>query len=166
MSRGKKHRPMPFIPAYRNPVAKALAKHQMQQAARDERIATLMLEQDEDATDALAHLGWIIGTGAGTAAAVHGVHSPVMRRLHGALRTVEAMCLQHGYRWQVAQALALQQALAEAHELIATHPAAAAPMTDNAGHLAGLITSHKLKPGVVAGAELYAEASTTAPQEA
>lgn len=156
MSRGKKHHALRFIPAYRNPVAKAVAKRSMAQAARDEGIATLMLQQDEDATDALAHLAWIVGVGCETALAVHGAQSAATRRLHGALRTVQAVCLQHGYRWQAQHAVPLQAALAEAHELIAAHPEAAARFTRGADCLARAIQLHELQAGDVAGAEIYA----------
>lgn len=157
MSGRKKHRPLAFIPAYRNPVAKAVAKRSMEQAARDERIATLMLEQDEDATDALAHLAWIVGVGCETALAVHGAQSAATRRLHGALRTVQAVCLQHGYRWQAQHAVPLQAALAEAHELIAKHPAQAARFTRGADWLAKAIVQHQVQAADIAGAEIYAQ---------
>lgn len=155
----RRHRPMHTIPAHRNPVARAVAKHAMEQAARTERIATLLMQQGEEATDTLAHLAWIIGVGAETALQVHGPQAASTRRLHGALRTVQAMCLQHAYRWQAAHAVPLQAALAEAHQIITTHPAQAGRYTPGADHLAHAITHHQLQPGDVAGAEIYATAA-------
>jgi hypothetical protein len=151
---------MHTIPAHRNPVARAVAKHAMEQAARTERIATLLMQQDEEATETLAHLAWIVGVGCETALQVHGPQSPLTKRLHGALRTVQAMCLQHAYRWQAQHAVPLQAALAEAHEVITAHPAQAGRFTRGADQLAHAITHHQLQAGDVAGAEIYA----TAPQ--
>lgn len=144
------------IRAWRNPVAAAVARDSMREAARVERIATLLMEDGEDATEALAHHAWIIGLGAEIALQVHGTEHPALRRLHGALRSLAAMCLQHGYRWRADQARPLEAALAEAHQLIVTHPAQASKFTRDADFLAWSITHHKLPPDAIAGAELYA----------
>lgn len=151
----RRHRAMAEIPAYRNPVAAAVARQRMKAAARDERIGALLMQQDEDATDLLAHLAWIIGLGAEIALQVHGSHHATLRRLHGALRSVAAMCLHHGYRWQASQAVALQEALAEAHQLISAEPAIATRYTRGADWLASVISRHQLPADAVAGAELY-----------
>lgn len=153
--RHRRHRPMHEIPAYRNPVAAAVARESMRDAARAERIATLMMIDGEDATEALAHHAWIIGLGAEVALQVVGTEHPALRRLHGALRSVAAMCLHHGYCWRADHAMPLEAALAEAHELITRHPAQAARFTRDADFLAWAITQHKLPPDAIAGAELY-----------
>ncbi len=151
----KKRPPLDFLPAYRNPVARAVAVARMADAARTEQIATLMLEQDEDAAEALAHLAWIIGVGCETSLNVLGLEHITTRRLHGALRGIEAMCLQHGYRWQIDQAVPLQDALAIANTVVIEHAAHAAKFTPGADFLAYRITKRKLQRGDIAGAELY-----------
>lgn len=145
--------------AYSHPVAKALAATQLRQHLKTVQIAAYQHSTGEDATDYLAHLAWIIGLGCETAANVHGLHHPAMRRLHGALRTVQQLCLR-GYRWDEALAPALDAALAEANELIIQHAEVAAPCMPGAEWLASRIRAHQVTTADVAGAELFAQGAT------
>lgn len=151
----KRHRPMRQIPAWRSPVARAVAKQAMASAARNERIATLILEQDEPATEHLAHMAWVIGAGCETAIHALGLHHPISRTLHGALRSIEAMCLRHAYTWQTEHALAIEAALASAHQVIVEHPEIAQHHTDAGDVIAATIRAQRLAPGMVAGVEIY-----------
>lgn len=153
MSRTTRHRAMRDIDQ-RNPVAVALAKHRMAQVLRDQRIAVHLMADGEDATTTLAAIGWALAMGAQTAAAVLPLESPLLRRLHGNLRTVHRMCLQ-GYRWDSSQALALDAAMGEAHEVMLHHPQQAQAVTPLANHLADLIHAHRVQPDTIVGAELY-----------
>lgn len=156
MSR-RRHIPMRRIPAHRNPVAKAVAIDSMMSAQRTDRIELLLLADGEPAANELAHLGWMIGVACETAMHALGVDHPTSRTLHGALRSIEAMCLRNGYRWDITQALPLEAARATANQVLIDHAAIASQHTD-AGHLlAHLITGQQLQPGMLAGAEIYSQ---------
>lgn len=73
------------------------------------KIKMLMSQEGEDATDLLSLLATVIGAPAqaGAAAGLH--HLPWVRQLHGALRSIQDMCL-HGYTWQTRYALPLTRA--------------------------------------------------------
>ena len=151
----RKHRPTRHVPAWRNPVAKAVAIDRMHSAQLSERIEVLLLADGEPVTAQLAHLGWMIAVACETAMNALGLHHPTSRTLHGALRSIEAMCLRNGYRWDVSQALAIEAARASAHQVLIDHPSIAQQHVD-AGHiLAGLIDGHRLQAGMLAGAEIY-----------
>ncbi len=157
MSRRKPRQPVRFIPAHRNPVGKAVAIARMDRAQRSERIQVLLLEDGEPVTSVLADLSWMIAVGCETAIHALGLHHPTSRTLHGALRSIEAMCLRNGYRWDITQALAIEAARASSHQVLIDHAAIACQHTD-AGHMiAGLIAQQKLQAGVVAGAEIYSQ---------
>jgi hypothetical protein len=73
------------------------------------KIKMLMAEDGEDATELLSILAVVIGTPA-QAGCMAGMHDqPWVRQLHGAMRSVQDMCL-HGYQWQTRYALALTRA--------------------------------------------------------
>lgn len=150
--------PMRQVPVHRHPVAKAVAISRMQRMLLSERIAVLMLADGELVVDTLAHLAWMIGVGCETAVHALGLQHPTSRRLHGALRTIETMCLRGDYRWDVRQALAIEAARVAAHQVLIDHPTIAQQHISAGDVIAGLISRQKLVPGVVAGAELYAEA--------
>jgi len=65
----------------------------------------------------LAKLSVIIGTPCEAGARTVGRSAPWVRQLHGALRSVQAMCLA-GYKWNASFAPALERAidLAEEHQ--------------------------------------------------
>ena len=73
------------------------------------KIKMLMAEDGEDATEMLAILATVIGAPAQAGAAVGLYNQPWVRQLHGALRSIQDMCL-HGYRWQSRYALPLTRA--------------------------------------------------------
>lgn len=109
-----------------NPIAKALeragAKSQAKRAQMEfadqlltTRIGMLSAQDGDDATELLAKLAVVIGTPCEAGARLHGHYHPWVRQLHGALRTIQAMCLQ-GYHWQAHYALALDRAIEIAAE--------------------------------------------------
>jgi hypothetical protein len=73
------------------------------------RTRLLLAEDGEDATELLAMLAVVIGTPCDYGALVHG-RAQWVRQLHGALRTIQAMCL-NGYHWQTQYALAIDNAV-------------------------------------------------------
>lgn len=73
------------------------------------RVRLMMAEDGEDATELLAMLAVVIGTPCDYGALVHG-RTQWVRQLHGALRTIQNMCLD-GYHWQVKYALAIDNAV-------------------------------------------------------
>jgi hypothetical protein len=60
------------------------------------RISMLSAQDGEDATELLARLSVVIGTPCEAGARQHGRDQPWVRQLHGALRTIQSMCLD-GY---------------------------------------------------------------------
>lgn len=153
----RRHRPVRHIPAFRNPVAKAVAIDRMQRTLLTDCIDVLLLGDGAPATEELANLAWMIATAAETAMHALGLHHPTSRTLHGALRSIEAMCLRNGYRWDETQALAIEAARATAHQVLIDHAATACQHMD-AGHvIAHQITQQTLQAGLVAGAEIYSE---------
>lgn len=104
-----------------NPIYKAVQSKQRTQEAEEAasefnsqllstRIKLLSATDGEDATDLLACLAVVIGTPCEAGARTLG-HDPLwVRQLHGALRTIQEMCLS-GYVWRAQYALALDHAV-------------------------------------------------------
>lgn len=101
-----------------NPVFRAIQtqrKGQHEAEFQDQLVTTrtklFMAEDGEDATELLASLAVVIGTTCDAGAAQFGRdEKPWVRQLHGALRTIQVMCLE-GYTWQSQHALALNRAV-------------------------------------------------------
>lgn len=74
------------------------------------RIKILTMDDGADATEILASLAVIVGTVCEAGSRQFGRELPWVRQLHGALRTVLAMCLA-GYKWQSKYAAALDCAV-------------------------------------------------------
>jgi hypothetical protein len=113
-----------------NPVAKAFARADRlainTEAARNfadqlltTRLCLLSADDGSDATELLSRLAVVIGAPCEAGARL-GIKDTWVRQLHGALRTIQAMCL-NGYVWQSQYALALDRAIEvageERHEL-------------------------------------------------
>ena len=73
------------------------------------KIKMLMADDGEDATELLSLLAVVIGAPAQAGAAAGMYNQPWVRQLHGALRSLQDMCL-HGYTWQARYALPLTRA--------------------------------------------------------
>jgi hypothetical protein len=74
------------------------------------RIKILTMDDGADATEMLASLAVVVGTVCEAGSQQFGRALPWVRQLHGALRTVLAMCLA-GYKWQSQYAAALDCAV-------------------------------------------------------
>ena len=102
-----------------NPVARALRSAKAADEFRTQvltvRIKLYQFEHGADATDLLACLAVVIGTPCEAGARQFG-HTPWVSQLHGALRTIQTMCLD-GYCWQEQYAHALNRAIEIAVEL-------------------------------------------------
>lgn len=73
------------------------------------RLKIMLAEDGKDATELLAVLAVVIGTPC-EAAARCGIREPWVRQLHGALKTVESMCLR-GYVWRTEYTEAIDRAI-------------------------------------------------------
>jgi hypothetical protein len=131
------------------------AEQEFQSQITTARIKLYQAEDGEDATDLLSLLAVVIGTPCDYGALVHG-RTDWVRQLHGALRTIQALCLE-GYRWRSAYAPAMDRAL----ELAATQDLG--EITPDlrkhweqawldACHLSNLIDQHAVTADTVAGA--------------
>jgi hypothetical protein len=109
--------------------------------------------RNDKALHLLASLGWMIGLGASVAHSVD-PGSILARRLHGALRTVQGMCLA-GYTWRSSNAPALELAAVDSHELLLAHAEIALAARPEANYLRDRICSRTVSAADVAGAELY-----------
>lgn len=112
------------------------------------RLALLSMEEGQDATEILARLAVVIGSPCQACANVYGdKNMPAWgRQLHGALRTIQTMCLE-GYRWQSVFALAMDRAV----ELAAEPRPELTPKAFHAAyldacHFGNLILSHAVTP--------------------
>jgi hypothetical protein len=109
-----------------NPVAKAFSRSVKSAAAKQfesqlltVRILMLQAQDGDDATELLSTLAHVIGTPC-ECASMQKSREPWVRQLHGALRTIQTMCME-GYKWQSKYALSLDKAVEVAikdrHEL-------------------------------------------------
>lgn len=149
-------RPMPGHHAYSHPVARAVAVARLKNRATDIKIHLHLLQAGEDCAELLADTAWVISIGAEVALQVLGPASPTLRRLHGALRAVQAICLQ-GYGWQPEQALPLDAALGDSNTLLMANEALAYQMMPGAEYFAQRIKARVVDGTEVAGAELYTQ---------
>jgi hypothetical protein len=116
------------------------------------RLALYSMEHGQDATDMLARLMVVIGTPceAGAQTESIGRDAPWVRQLHGALRTLQSMCLAD-YRWDSRYADAIDRAIEVAGEDRTTLP------VDNyakawieANGLAHIVWAHQITPESIA----------------
>jgi hypothetical protein len=108
----------PVVQAYRkagHAASKTQAEEEFADLVLTTRITLLSVQDGDDATEVLSNLALIIGTPCEAGARQYGRTYPWVRHLHGALRTIHAMCLA-GYRWQAQYALALDRAIEIATE--------------------------------------------------
>lgn len=114
------------------------------------RIKILTMDDGVDATEMLASLAVVVGTVCEAGAQQFGHAPPWVRQLHGALRTVQTMCLA-GYKWQSQYAAALDCAVGVAAQ---DRPELDAQIFTNAWDeargLADIIFSHQVCAGDVA----------------
>jgi histone H3/H4 len=145
-----------------NPVARAVhratayrikstACEEFEDQVRTTRIKLLMATAGEDATELLACLAVVIGTPCEAGAQELGRNVPWVRQLHGALRTIQRMCLD-GYHWQSAAALSLDRAIEVAVEQQdALDDVGFATAWVEANGFAGAILRHEVRADSVRG---------------
>jgi hypothetical protein len=125
------------------------------------RTRLMLAEDGEDATELLAMLAVVIGTPCDFGALVYG-RTQWVRQLHGALRTIQAMCLD-GYRWRSVYALAIDSAvnLAATQDIGEVTPALRKHWEQawlDANHFSNLIDRHMVdKDTVTDGHNIDAE---------
>lgn len=113
------------------------------------KIKMLLMEDGEDATDLLSLLATVIGAPAQAGAASGLGDTAWVRQLRGALRSIQAMCLQ-GYKWQSAYAMPLTRAceIAEQEQPEVT-PAVFVQAWLDASLLSSMIEAHTVDEGSV-----------------
>jgi hypothetical protein len=131
------------------------AEQEFQSQITTARIKLYQAEDGEDATELLSLLAVVIGTPCDYGALVHG-RTDWVRQLHGALRTIQALCLE-GYRWRSAYAPAMDRALelAATQDLGEITPELRKHWEQawmDACHLSNLIDQHAVTADTVAGA--------------
>jgi hypothetical protein len=89
---------------------------ELQRMATSIKLRMFAFDDGADATDLLADLMEAIGPTTETFAQQYGAQMAKTRQLHGALRTVQAMCLA-GYKWDARYAAPLDVALDLAFEI-------------------------------------------------
>lgn len=142
----------PIARAYERAGAKSAAQRAQSEFADQlltTRISMLSAADGEDATELLAKLAVVIGTPCEAGARQYGHTEPWVRQLHGALRTIQAMCLQ-GYHWQAQYALALDRAIELAAEPRTLETEGFTEAWLEANGLAGRILAHVVDDQAVA----------------
>lgn len=141
----------------RNPVRIAIARKDIKDFTRDLQIKSFIMEDGEEATDNLADLGKFIGMAAEGERMLNGM-TQQLRVLHGALRNVQDMCLA-GYAWKTCFDASMTRAVQLARDFILAHPDHASAAMRSAINFEIMIRRHQVKPGTIAGAEIYQEAA-------
>lgn len=103
----------PWMRAAKRKIAEDLhqqTEREFQAQLTESRLHLWILRDGDDATSMLAKLSVIIGTPCEAGARTMGRSEPWVRQLHGALRSVQAMCLD-GYKWNASLAPALERAI-------------------------------------------------------
>lgn len=133
-------------PIASNPVTIAVVRSQLQRSSTTIRVQLLMTESGEDAADLLSELACLIGAVCIGGSEQFG-RTPWVRQLHGALCTIQDMCLVDNYCWNKTYALALDKATAIAIEhLLSIKPQHLASGMADAQWLAHQIKTKTLAP--------------------
>jgi hypothetical protein len=134
--------------------ARAKAEAAFQSQLLSTRIKLWALADGDDATDVIAPLMVVIGTVCETGAATSGRDTPWVRQLHGALRTLQSLCIHNSYRWRTEVTLALDAAidLAELHGQAMRGEEVFVKAWKAANGAAVLVLAHQVDEGMIAGA--------------
>lgn len=141
--------------AFRHPAAGAVGRSNIASVVRSLKVQIWIKAYGEDATRCLANLCLVLGLGAETELAAHGL-TPNLRTLHGALRTVHGWCMS-GYTWQIDDPAGIERALNIAHEVVLQRPEKAMAAAKGAMYLSDRVLAHQVAANDVAGAEIYAQ---------
>jgi hypothetical protein len=134
--------------------AKAAAEAAFQSQLLSTRVKLWALADGDDATDVIAALMVVIGTVCEAAAATSGRDAPWVRQLHGALRTLQSLCIHNRYRWRIEAAPVIEAAidLAELHGRPMHCEAAFIEAWQAANGAAVLVLAHQVDEEMIAGA--------------
>lgn len=136
-----------------HPVAKPYARLNLKDARTEIKIHLYAHADGADATDLLANLAWFLALALKLEACVKG-DTARLRRIHGALRNVQAMCLA-GYTWNSVLAGAMDTALIAADAAVDELEAYCDIGVNDAQVLHDMVRAHVIKPDSVMGQELY-----------
>jgi hypothetical protein len=134
--------------------ARAKAEAAFQSQLLSTRVKLWALTDGDDATDVIAPLMVVIGTVCETGAATFGRDAPWVRQLHGALRTLQSLCIHNGYRWRIEVAPVIDAAidLAELHGRAMRDEEVFVEAWEAANGAAVLVLAHQVDEGMIAGA--------------
>jgi hypothetical protein len=136
-----------------NPVERALIVRDIERTRVRLGLSLLMATPDEDSTETLASCAYLIGMVSQACVNVMSYgDTPWLRQLHGALRTIQALCLEHSYTIPIGQALGLQRAVDLACEHMTetfANPGHTADAWVHAKWLRAVIQQHKITPDVI-----------------
>lgn len=141
--------------AAKHPVAIWQARKDLRAARTDIKIHVYAHEDGADATKLLANLAWFIALALKLEACIKG-DTPRMRRLHGALRNVQAMCL-NGYIWSAGMAAAMDSALEDADCAIDEMEADCDIGLNDAQTLHDMVMARVVRSDTVLGVEMFSQ---------
>jgi len=144
--------------AFAHPIGHAVAKQQMAKHMTTIGLEIFLADDGTPQRELLAHLGWMVAIGCEVAAAT-APGSPEARGLHAALRTVVQMSVDDA--WQNAQAPVLNDAAEASKALLIAHYGLAFQFMTGADWIAAGIRAGTASLADLAGAELYAQPTTT-----
>lgn len=127
-----------------NPVTIAVVRSQLRESERTLRIQLLMMEDGDDATELLSELACLVGAVCVGGSEQFG-RTPWVRQLHGALCTIQDMCVIDNYRWNKTHALALDKAA----EIAIEHLLSIKPQHLAAGMAEAQWLAHQIKAKAV-----------------
>lgn len=136
-----------------HPVARPYARLNLTDARNEIKIHLYTHADGADATKLLANLAWFLALALKLEACVKG-DTARMRRIHGALRNVQAMCLA-GYTWSSVLAGAMDIALIAADQAVDELETWCDIGLNDAQTLHDMVMAHVIKPDSVMGPELY-----------
>ena len=97
-----------------HPLVKKAEKNAIEENFRSQLLTVqcqiFEFDDGDDATELLSILAVVIGAPCQAGASCGMYEQPWVKQLHGALRTIQSMCLENGYRWQSIYAPALNRA--------------------------------------------------------
>ncbi len=141
-------------PAGMGPVAMALTKQAVREDLLDLDLRLLSLGEGDDATKVLSDMALPVGLVATVLLQERGL-TPDVNLMWGALRTIQSMCVDNGYRWQMSARLSLSTAveIAKVRFMETTRSPRYTKAYMEAKAYSVSVLHHEVKPGWIAGKE-------------
>lgn len=144
-SKKPRKRYVPKSHPLKDAIQKAKADAEYKRNVTSARISMYMMDDGDDATEVLATLAIVIGTPCMAGHKTLGRDTPWVRQLHGALRSIQSICLD-GYRWKKEYTATLNRAveIATEHDNDTMNMEVFADSWADAAFLAEKIINHKV----------------------